>query len=200
MLRPLVCSLAGLVLVGAAVAACGTSAANTPSTASVTSPPTPAPSAAPASAPSETTQPVAPSPSTDGVGPEYVTGTGTFQVVDSGTSTQVGDVTQLRGVTATSVGTMNDPRVNGASTLRFSMDSHELVGVEWGTLRIENAAGAWEGTISGAAWSDGNASDLSGWLVGSGDYAGFTYYVHSRSTTFNTVTEGIIFPGEPPKA
>jgi hypothetical protein len=155
--------------------------------------PLPAPTASPVLAPTAT-----PTPTTDGVGDEYVNGTGTFSIVDSGTSAQVGDVTQLRGFVATSTDTMNDPRVTGTGTLRLSIDTYSPVGREWGSYRLENAGGAWEGTVTGAAWNRGNASDVSGWLVGSGAYEGYTYFVHTRSSDTSTETEGIIFPGSPP--
>lgn len=63
-----------------------------------------------------------------------------------------------------------------------------------------NADGAWEGAVTAGTWSGGNASDMSGWLVGSGAYAGYTYYVHFWGAAFSYDVEGIIYPGSPPAA
>ena len=153
----------------------------------------PAPTAAPTTGPSATLM-----PTTDGAGAEHVTGSGTFSIVDSGTSTQVGDTTQLRGFVEQSTDTMNDPRVSGTGTLRLSIDTHDQVGTEWGTYRLVNADGAWEGPLAGAAWSGGDASAVTGYLVGSGANAGWTYYIDVRSSGFATELKGIIFPGPPP--
>jgi len=151
--------------------------------------------------PSETTAPAptaTPQPSTDGVGEEQVAGTGRFSIVDAGTSVRVGAVTQVRGYVASAVDTMNDPRVTGTGTLRLSIDIFAGVGSEWGTCRLENADGAWEGSVSGGSWNDGEASAVTGWLVGSGAYAGWTYYIDIRSSGLQTELSGVIYPGSPP--
>ena len=44
----------------------------------------------------------------------------------------------------------------------------------------------------------GMPASLIGWLVGSGAYEGFTYYMHVRSLGFGTDIEGIIVPGSSP--
>ena len=106
-------------------------------------------------------------------------------------------VTQMRGVVATTVDTMNDPRVTGTGVIHGENDSYGSVGPQWGTYRLENADGAWEGTWTGALWGDGMVSDVTAWLVGSGAYEGYTYYFHARGVTTMKV-EGIVFPGSPP--
>jgi hypothetical protein len=78
------------------------------------------------------------------------------------------------------------------------MERYGIVGPEWGTSRLENAGGAWEGTCTAAAWSDFNASAVSCWLVGSGAYEGYTYYAAISTSGFSAEVEGIIFPGSPP--
>ena len=65
-------------------------------------------------------------------------------------------------------------------------------------MRLENANGAWEGTVTGASWNGGYTANDSGWLVGSGAYAGYTYYVHFWGSGYNYLAEGIIFLGSPP--
>ena len=84
---------------------------------------------------------------------------------------------------------------------RIGVDGYDQVSSEWGTLRLENTAGAWEGSCTGATWDDGSRSVVACWLVGSGGYAGYTYYRIHRSMTGRTATfdvEGVIFPGSPP--
>jgi hypothetical protein len=154
---------------------------------------------APTAAPTVTAAPTArPLPSTDGTGYEYVNGTGTFSIVDPGTSVEVGDMTHERGFVASSTDTMNDPRVTGTGALRLSIDTFDGVGSEWGTYRLENTDGSWEGTVSGGGWSDGEAGTITGWLVGSGAYAGWTYYIDMRSSGLQTELSGVIYPGSPP--
>jgi hypothetical protein len=155
----------------------------------------PAPTATPTATAAPTVRPM---PTTDGAGVEYVTGTGMLSIVESGTSVRVGAVTQVRGYVASAVDTMNDPRVTGTGTLRLSIDTFDGVGSESGTYWLESADGSWEGTVSGLGWSDGEASAVTGWLVGSGAYAGWTYYIDIRSSGLQTELSGVIYPGSPP--
>jgi hypothetical protein len=136
-----------------------------------------------------------PRPSTDGVGDEYVSGSGSFVIVDPGSSSTLGNATLVRGYVATSVDSMNDPRVTGTGTLRLSLDEHGTFGAEWGTYRLENDGGAWEGLVNGAAWNRGESSDVTGWLVGSGSYEGFTYFIDVRISGLQTELSGVIYPG-----
>jgi hypothetical protein len=145
---------------------------------------------APSTSPAATGRP-APTPTampaTDGEGDEVV----------FGTETQV----QLSRGVASATSAMNDFRVSGSGTFRFSVDRYDQVSSESGTFRLENVAGAWEGTCTGAIWEDGGRSVVACWLLGSGDYAGYTYYRIHRSMTGRTATfdvEGVIFPGSPP--
>ncbi len=172
-------------------------AAGTAGCASAAATPTPVPTQAPPPAPSPVPTPV---PITDGAGPEYVTGTFSFSLRDNGTQTVVGAVTQIRNMVVEGEGTANDPRATGTSTGHLSSDAYSEVGSEWGTMRIENSGGVWEGSVSGAAWANGNASSVSGWLVGSGGYAGYTYYIRMTNSGLSGTVEGIIFPGTPPSA
>jgi len=144
--------------------------------------------------------PTAPSPrpSTDGIGEEYVSGTGSFVIVDPGSSSTVGNATQVGGYVATSTDTMSDPRVTGTGSLLLTIDEYGTVGTEWGTYRLENAGGAWEGPVAGAGWGGGEAGTVSGWLPGSGSYEGYTYYIRVRSSGLQTELSGVIYPGSPP--
>lgn len=180
-----------LAIVGLVAAACSTGAA-TPS--------------AKAGSPTQVASVAAPSvpviataiPMTDGAGPEYVVGTSDLTVTKAGTETVVGGVTQLRGQEMSDTGKMNDPRLAGTSHVTLNLDGYGTVAAEWGTSRIENAGGAWEGTWTGASWNGGNATAVSGWLIGSGSYAGYTYYFHAYGPVMPFRVEGIIFAGSPP--
>ena len=126
------------------------------------------------------------------MGPSSVT------VVTDGTSMQVGDVRQVRGVVATTVDTMNDPRVTGIGTIHGGNDAYGSVGPQWGTYHFQNADGAWDGTWTGARWDGGNLSQMTAWLVGSGAYQGYSYYLAARGTNPMKV-DGLIVRGSPPE-
>jgi len=154
--------------------------------------PTPGASASPSESPSPSPSPVImPSTAT------YVAGTETISVTTPGVQALAGHVTRLRGRIVVSADTMNDPRVTGTGTMNANADMYGAVGPQWGTYRLENAGGAWEGTWTGALWDGGTATNVSGWLVGSGAYEGWTYFVHVWGTSSFQV-EGVIFNGSPP--
>jgi len=189
----LILALAIVILVAVA---CGTGATTSPSQIET---PTQAPTATPAPTVAPTARPTAtPIPTTDGQGPEYVVGTSSVSVTKDGTETIVGDVTQLRGQEMTDFGTMNDARLKGTGLITLNADIYGSIASEWGTTRTENAAGAWEGTWTGASWNNGEATSVSGWLIGSGAYAGYTYYFHAYGPSMPFQVEGIIFKGSPP--
>lgn len=81
----------------------------------------------------------------------------------------------------------NDPRINGVatssgSTVRYEEDalieSSLQDGSMWGQLtRVENADGAWEGTLDLLEIEEVELSIKSGWLVGEGAYEGLLAYV-----------------------
>jgi hypothetical protein len=153
--------------------------------------PTPGASAGPGQPASPSPGPVVPGKAA------YVAGTETVTVTTPGTPTQAGDATRLRGRVVASVDTMDDPRVSGTGTITANFDMYGRVGPQWGTYRLENAGGAWEGKWTGALWEGGNATNVAGWLVGSGAYQGWTYFTHVWGTT-NLQVEGVIYPGSPP--
>jgi len=206
MLHAIARSLAVLALVGLGVAGCGSVATGGAATSPLAPTATP-PTITPTSSPAPTVKPLTatPRPSTDGAGAEYVTGTETITVTTGGTEEWVGKVEQIRGRVFASTDTMNDPRVTGTGIVQFSGDLHGTqtngnfegsVVAEWGTYRLENAEGAWEGKWTGANWNSG-PTNVTSWLIGSGAYEGYTYYMHLWGLDpFNV--EGIIFPGSPP--
>jgi hypothetical protein len=197
-MRTTVLGFAAVMLAGILVAACGAAATPTPA---ATAAPT---SAAIASAdPTTTPAPTAtPLPTTPGTGDQFVTGTeGSVALLTNYTETKVGEVTQLRGGVVSAYQTMNDPRVTGRVTYSdINLDTYTKVAPEWMKARLENDGGAWEGSCTGASWDSGTASDGTCWLVGTGGYAGYTYYYyHSLGGGTTGNVQGIIYPGSPPK-
>ena len=97
--------------------------------------------------------------------------------------------------------TTNDPRVSGSRSSTLNQDlwkrlgiNHELV--QWGTQRLENAGGAWEGRFTGAASFSGG-DFIVHWYTGTGGYAGLSYF--ELWTGFEPwKIQGQIFPGDPP--
>jgi hypothetical protein len=184
------------LLAGAALPAASCGAAATP-TPAPTSPPTAEPTAAPTEAPTPrpTAKPTPPPvPATDGEGDEAVVGTQSGTITTSYTMERVGDVLQYRDGVATTTDTMNDVRVAGTGTYTFSLDAHTVVGSEWATYRLENAGGSWEGPCTGATYMDDITSIVTCWLVGSGEYAGYTYYQFREGEQL----QGVIYKGSPP--
>ena len=193
-----------LAMTGALVAACSGAAAPQA--------PAAAPAAAPAVAtlaptPKEITPPPAsptatPMPTTDGQGPEVVRGLMVLGgLMRNYTITRVGDVDQYRGGIVSLTDTMNDPRVDGTVMFTFSVDLYGVAASEWGTMKVENKNGSWDGPCTGGVWSNGAGIAWSCWLTGSGAYDGYTYYKQTQmdpTDEFATVV-GVVYPGEPPK-
>lgn len=149
--------------------------------------------------PLSTTSPAAsPTPSAGPTHAANVSGTASIVVESAGTSERVGGVTQIRGIVITIANAVDDPRASGSGTFHLSVDANGPLGFEWGTLRLENAAGAWQGTCSGATWNDGDASDVACWLTGSGPYEGLTYYWHGLNSGTSAVVAGTIVPAPIP--
>jgi len=124
---------------------------------------------------------------------------------------------------------MSDPRLNGSVTTDWTQDQHaaadfpDLEGLDayfagnpggavlkWGTLRIENDTGAWEGTlvetldVTAAVLSPGGLNVGVVELVGSGAYDGLSAVLFMRDSNFSETDDyivswnGIIFPGNLP--
>ena len=97
----------------------------------------------------------------------------------------------------------SDPRASGTLSgfANADVDIETGNGIEWGTLRVENAAGTWVGpyTAMGYTPPEGASNPTSGMLVGDGDYAG---YAMSLWLDFLQKTpvgiHGVIFKGQPP--
>ena len=68
--------------------------------------------------------------------------------------------------------------------------------VRYGSMRIENDGGSWEGDFAGRL-SNGRFIQTY-WLRGEGGYAGLTYVVTAGGDGPVWISEGLIYPGSPP--
>jgi hypothetical protein len=197
-------------ILAAAIAACGGGTVpgasgdpgGSPGSQAPRSSPPSTPTFTPAAAPATPARTPAPTvePTPDLTGPTYVVGTQALSLVEPGTTSTVDGVSRVRGLVARSYDAMNDPRVSGTATIHADIDTYKTVGPQSGTYRLENANGAWEGPWTGAGLDAAGLTDVSGWLVGSGAYKGWTYWFHSRGGgTSPFVVDGIVYPGPPPK-
>ena len=95
----------------------------------------------------------------------------------------------------------DDPRVSGTHTATWNMDVWGALdngaGVQWGTVRLENAGGAWEGRLSGVASLPGRGDTIVIWYKGTGGYAGLSYFELITGSEPWKI-QGQIFPGDPP--
>jgi hypothetical protein len=188
-----------LALAGALVAACsGAGAPQAPAAAQTPATPVPNQNMTPPPAGPTPT----PMPTTDGQGPEAVRGLETGgDLLETYTVTNVGDVYQYRGGVASLTDAMNDPRVDGSVTFTFSIDAYDSAASEWGTMKVENKAGSWDGPCTGGTWAEGGGIAWSCWLTGSGAYDGYTYYKQSSKEVAAEFLDiiGVVYPGDPPK-
>jgi hypothetical protein len=133
-----------------------------------------------------------------------VTGTATCPAADLGNATtDANGVTHYRGGTFVCTMRTDDPRVSGTHTSgewsidwwgEADMSSGALV--QWGTPRLENAGGAWEGSGSGVYSSD-RGDIIAFWYKGTGGYADLGYFELWTGNEPWTI-RGLIFPGDPP--
>jgi hypothetical protein len=158
----------------------------------------PTPTAAPAAAatPAPTPAPIAYGPAT------VVKGTESCDFETKGTVTPVGETSEYRGAVLTCTDTSNDSRVSGPVTYTWAYDGWEQgATVQWGTGRLENAGGAWDGTMTGS-YSNANGDLLLFWFEGSGGYEGLSYAMWAvlppAAVAWTYPVRGIIFPGSPP--
>ncbi len=187
--------LAGLVLLSL-LAGCGAGASPTPLPASPT--PTSVPSAAvalPTPTPTPTPEPVTYGPVT------LVTGTQRCPGVNWDWTTDPDGSLHLRDLPIECIDTTDDPRVSGTHTAFANMDAWGTLasgaGVEWASVRLENAGGAWEGRQLGVASVPGLGDTMEFWYTGTGGYEGLSYFaLYTGSEPWKI--RGQIFPGDPP--
>ena len=121
----------------------------------------------------------------------------TFTTDPDGTK-HVRDDYHAKGCTLTT----DDPRVTGVRSSTWNMDVWGNVNagrwglVQWGTPRLENEGGAWEGRATGVA-SSSHGDIIVNWYKGTGDHAGLGYFeLWTGSGPWKI--QGQIFPGDPP--
>jgi hypothetical protein len=99
--------------------------------------------------------------------------------------------------------TTDDPRVTGvrSSTWNFDLWGNPNygtgAGVQWGTPRLENDGGAWEGRATGVVSLPGRGDIIVNWYKGTGGYAGLAYF-ELWTGMGPWEIQGQIFPGDPP--
>jgi hypothetical protein len=164
----------------------------------------PAPAATPTVAPGAATP--EPTPEPYDYGPATIVAGTEACDAKEGTETVAADgTTQRRGWILTCIDTSNDPRVTGRVTYSWNFDTWgsgmEFAHVEWGSGRLENAGGAWEGTLTGS-FSTKNGDVILFWFEGTGGYEGLSYAMWAVLPTAEAgrtyQVKGIIFPGAPP--
>ena len=192
--------LAGLTIVFL-VSGCAAAASPTPLSTSATPTSMPSAAATPGAVKSPSITPVASGPVAFGPVTE-ITGTGTCPTADLGKSTtDANGVTHYRGGTFVCSVTTDDPRVDGTETASWNMDlwgtAENGALVQWGTARLENDGGVWEGTGSGVYSSD-RGDIIAFWYKGTGGYAGLGYFELWTGKEPWTL-RGQVFPGDPPE-
>jgi hypothetical protein len=200
-MRSIVRSLGSLALAGTLVAACGAAATPTPvPTATPAATPTPAAPPATPATPAPTATPT-PAPIAYGAA-TVVSGTESCTFERQGTTTLVGETSEYRGAVLSCIDASNDPRVSGPVTYTWEYDGWAMgTHVQWGTGRLENTGGAWDGTMTGS-YSTSRGDLLLFWFRGSGGYEGLSYAMWAvlspAEVAWTYPVDGIIFPGSPP--
>jgi len=201
-------SRTGRLLVGLTVvvlAGCAASASPTPTPASPTSaslPPgavaTPTPPPTPTASPTPT---LIASPIAYGLG-TVVQGTESCTATPGKSTTDADGMIHVRDGVIECTATSNDPRVSGTSRYTWNLDgTGSSFAVQWGTGRITNAGGSWDGTFS-AAYNDSTGDVLYAWFKGAGGYAKLSYVMWERlapaEVSWTYPVQGMIYPGSPP--
>lgn len=133
-----------------------------------------------------------------------VRGTSTLvEEQEPGTVTLEDGVFRSRGAVLITAEDASDPRVIGRGTITLNVDAYADEGgalgarqIRFGTMRLENEDGAWEGRFAGRL-SNGRFIQTY-WLVGEGAYNGLTYVVTAGGDGPVWASEGLIYPGDPP--
>ena len=138
-----------------------------------------------------------------------VSGTATCPTGDFGTPTTDADgVHHYRDMLWKCKVRTDDPRVTGTEIAPWKQDLWGTfekgtrmpvsgASVQWGTARLENDGGAWEGTGSGV-WSSDRGDILAIWYKGTGVYEGLSYFELWTGRYEPWRIQGQIFPGDPP--
>ena len=133
-----------------------------------------------------------------------VTGTNTCPGLNPNWTPDPGGTWQVRDLTVECTDKTDDPRVSGTHTATWGMDVWGALdqgigaGVQWGTVRLENAGGAWEGRLAGVASLPGRGDIITIWYRGTGGYAGLAYFELVTGSPPTWKIQGQVFPGDPP--
>ena len=131
--------------------------------------------------------------------PVVVSGTAAdIRLVDMCDEVLDSDPPMLTGNTSVSEPEMDDPRVSGTYLLVQNGQNRGGAGPMWGTMRVENEDGAWEGPVSGY-WTDSD-THFSGCLAGEASYEGLTYCLRTAADVYalKVQVDGLIYEGSAP--
>ena len=103
------------------------------------------------------------------------------------------DATTHREVVHISRWDMDDDRLDGEQEFHAVWDTNGMSGVHSGTIRVENADGAWSGTVYGVGPSMATWQEFIS-LTGEGAYAGLSANLFGRSGSGGGPLEGAIYP------
>ena len=130
-----------------------------------------------------------------------VTGTHQCPGVNWDWTTDPDGTLHLRDLPIECIDTTDDPRVSGTHTASANMDVWGTLdkgaGVQWASVRLENAGGAWEGRQLGVASLPGRGDIMEFWYRGTGGYEGLSYFALVTGSEPWKI-RGQIFPGDPP--
>ena len=106
---------------------------------------------------------------------------------------------EIRNLLFTCDVVFSDPRLSGTQTTRFTERCFPKGGcVNWGTMDIVGADGAWSGWFQGIE-DPGKQTDLHIVLTGSGAYEGLTNIRHASGGFWMALTQsGVIYNSDPP--
>jgi len=138
-----------------------------------------------------------------------VTGVLTIETVGTHEPTFPGGFTRHHVEDTTARVEMADTRLSGDATFTQTLDVFDSTGdapdVTWGTIRIENDGGTWDGTFAGTSTAADESSVMYYELVGSGDYEGWSAILFGEelydlaTDTFEPMTlNAALFPGDLP--
>ena len=154
--------------------------------------------------PATTASPAAtPAPSAISYGPvTSVAGTSDCQIGTGTMTTGTDGVEHYREAPVNCIDTSNDPRASGTFTASWNVewwgtDGNTGANVQWGTAKLVNAGGAWEGRGTGV-YSTDRGGTIVIWFKGTGGYAGLTYFWEGTGPASPWIIHGLIHPGEPP--
>lgn len=128
--------------------------------------------------------------------PAIVSGaSSSIRVEDMGAVATDGDVPTVHDNITDVAIEANDPRVSGNYHLTQDAQDHGGMGPMWGTMRVENEDGAWEGPVDGY-WTNTDTF-FTGCLTGESAYDGLTYClrVAADAIGLHVAVDGLVYQG-----